>query len=90
MPALEVAIPSQHPWQAVSDRNTAFGFRFGFIAQYNFSDRFGIYADLCGEAYTDNYNGLQPNEKDQQKVEGYAGFPLDLRGLVSLGCVFHF
>ena len=81
---------AKHPWQAVSDRNTAFGFRFGFIAQYNFSDHFGIYADLCGEAYTDNYNGLKPSEKDQQKVDGYAGFPLDLRGLVSLGCVFHF
>lgn len=75
---------AKHPWQTVSGRNAAFGFRLGFIAQYNFTDIFGIYADLGGEAYTDMYNGLKPNKNE------YAGFPLDLRCLASLGIVFHF
>ena len=55
---------SGHPWQKVSKNNAAFGFRGGFIAQYDFSDYFGIYADLCGEAYTDRYNGLIPTRDD--------------------------
>jgi len=79
-----------HPWQKVSGSNTVFGFRGGFITQWDLSQRFGIFADLCGEAYTDSYNGLLPNSDDQTKVDGYAGFPLDLRGLCSLGVLFRF
>ena len=80
----------KHPWQGqyMTAPNTVFGFRGGFIAEYDFSDWFGIFADLCGEAYRDDYNGLQPTKKDQQHYEGYAGFPLDLRGMRSFGVIF--
>lgn len=81
---------TDHPWQTVSGSNTAFGFRGGFIAQYDFTSRFGIFADLRAEAYSDNYNGLRPNSEDQDKATGYAGFPMDLRGIASLGVVYHF
>ncbi len=82
---------SGHPWQDVSDPNTVFGFRFGGIVEYNFSDHFGIYGDLCGEAYTDKYNGLMPSAEEQANdYEGYGGFPLDLRGLVSVGVLYRF
>ena len=40
------------------------------------------------EAYRDNYNGLQPTEHDQTAYTGYAGFPLDLRPMLSLGVIF--
>ena len=82
---------SQHPWQTPTDPNTAFGFRFGGIAEYNFTDHLGVYGDICGEAYTDKYNGLMPNYDDQtNNYEGYGGFPLDLRGLVSVGVLYRF
>lgn len=78
----------KHPWQSVTPKNTTFGFRGGFIAEYDFSDWFGIYLDLCGEAYRDDYNGLQPTKKDQEHYQGYAGFPLDLRAMASFGVIF--
>ncbi len=81
---------SGHPWQDVSGKNTVFGFRGGFVAQFDLSDHFGLFADLCGEAYTDMYNGLMPTKQDQAIESGYPGFPLDLRILASLGMVFHF
>jgi opacity protein-like surface antigen len=79
-----------HPWQRLNDPSTAFGFRFGGIAEYNVSDNIGLFADVCGEAYTDEYNGLIPSVKDQENFEGYGGFPLDIRGLVSLGLLYRF
>ena len=79
-----------HPWQRVTPKNNAFGFRLGFIAEYTFKSGFGIFADLCGEGWTDNYNGLKPSKEDQKDYEGYAGFPLDLRGLFGAGIVYHF
>ena len=79
-----------HPWQRISDRNVTFGFRVGVIGQYDLSPKISLYADLCSEAYTDWYNGLRPNEADQAAVEGYAGFPFDLRELLSFGIMFHF
>ena len=81
---------SGHPWQIVSDPNTVFGFRLGSIAEYNITDHIGLYADVCGEAYTDQYNGLMPSEADHANKEGYGGFPLDLRFLVSLGVLYRF
>lgn len=82
---------SNHPWQKVTDPNTVFGFRFGGIVEYNFTDHFGIYGDLCGEAYTDKYNGLMPSAEEQASdYEGYGGFPLDLRGLLSVGVLYRF
>lgn len=79
-----------HPWQKLTEPNTVFGFRTGFLAEYCWRSGFGIFADLCAEAYTDSYNGLHPSESDQAKGPGYAGFPLDVRGVASFGIVFHF
>ena len=77
-----------HPWQDINTNNTVFGFRGGFIAEYDFTQSFGIFADLCGEAFNDRYNGLRPSEHDQTAFTGYAGFPLDLRLSLSLGVIF--
>lgn len=77
-----------HPWQDINTNNTVFGFRGGFIAEYDFTQSFGIFADLCGEAFNDRYNGLLPTEHDQTAFTGYAGFPLDLRLSLSLGVIF--
>ena len=79
-----------HPWQDVKESTHAVAFRFGFIAEYNFTKNLGIFADICGEAYNDTFNGLQPFEWDHDKGQGYAGFPVDLRGLVSIGLVLRF
>lgn len=85
---------SGHPWQSayMTSPNNAFGFRFGFIAEYLLSETIGIYADICGEAYTDKFNGLRPLDTDRttHTIKGYPGFPLDLRGLCSFGVAFHF
>ena len=67
-----------------------FGFRAGAIAEYNFKGGFGIFADLCGEAYTDMFNGLRPFEFDHTAGTGYAGFPFDLRASLSLGVLYRF
>ena len=77
-----------HPWQDITTKNTVFGFRGGFIAEYDFTQNFGIFADLGGEAYNDQYNGLRPTDLDQTVVKGYAGFPLDLRLTASFGVIF--
>lgn len=79
-----------HPWQNVNESNDVIAFRFGFIAEYNFRSGFGVFADIAGEAYTDNFNGLMPKDGDFDAFHGYAGFPFDLRGLCSLGVVYHF
>ena len=82
-----------HPWQSreefFSKRNFVPAFRLGFIAEYNFTDVVGVFADICGEAYGDLYNGLMPTNRLVDYLRGYAGFPFDLRGHVSLGLVFH-
>lgn len=77
-----------HPWQDICEKNTVFGFRGGFIAEYDFVDWFGLYIDLGLEAYNDQYNGLQPTKEDQSQYQGYAGFPLDLRAMASFGIIF--
>ena len=81
---------SGHPWQKVSPQNFAPGFRFGVIAEYVFSFGLGIFADLCGEAYVDNFNGIKPTEEDFKNFEGYPGFPFDLRAPLSLGLLYRF
>jgi len=82
---------SGHPWQDVSDPNTVFGFRLGSIFEYNITDHIGVYGELCGEGYTDKYNGLMPSVEEQvNNFDGYGGFPLDLRGLVSVGVLYRF
>lgn len=77
-----------HPWQDITTQNTVFGFRGGFIAEYDFTRHFGIFLDLGGEAYTDQYNGLQPTPRDQTDFAGYAGFPFDVRLTASFGVLF--
>ena len=81
-----------HPWQwnNVTKSNLVFGFRGGFIAEYTLKSGLGFLLDFCAEAYTDKYNGLKPSENDQFDYEGYGGFPYDVRGLASLGIVYHF
>jgi len=83
---------SGHPWQAgyVTTQNLAPGFRFGVIAEYLFSFGLGIFADLCGEAYADNFNGLKPTDEDFNNYKGYPGFPFDLRAPLSLGVLYRF
>ena len=80
-----------HPWQyrELKERNFVPGFRLGYIAAYNFNETFGIFADICGEAYGDYYNGLMPTGRFIDDLQGYAGFPFDLRGHISLGLVLH-
>jgi len=81
-----------HPGKCPVENNNAFGFRFGFIGEYTFTNGIGIYVDICGEGYTDGYNGIKPTDEDQASTTGggAAGFPLDCRGLVSLGLIYHF
>ncbi|MBO4657578.1 MAG: hypothetical protein J5639_07385 [Bacteroidales bacterium] len=81
---------AKHPWQKVVGKNIVPGFRLGFIAEYTFNSGFGVFVDICGEAYTDMYNGLMPSKEDQKRYEGYGGFPLDLRGIVTPGIIIHF
>ena len=78
-----------HPWQEqyMTFKNTVFGFRGGFIAEFDFTPSFGMFFDLGCEAYNDKYNGLEPRKQDQQHYTGYAGFPLDLRPMASLGVI---
>lgn len=77
-----------HPWQDIDENNTVFGFRGGFIAEYDITDSFGLFADFCTEAFNDQYNGLQPSKQDQTAFTGYAGFPLDMRFSLSLGIIY--
>lgn len=81
---------SGHPWQKVSTSNSEFGGRAGFIGEFAVSRMTSFYFDLCAEGYGDMYNGLQPSEADQRERQGYAGLPLDLRFVASLGLMFHF
>ena len=81
-----------HPWQwdgEVTKKNTPLGIRFGYIGEFDFTNGLGIYVDISGEGWMDNFNGLKPNAPDHQG-EGYAGFPLDLRAVASFGVIYHF
>jgi len=76
----------QHAY--VQGTKVAAAFRFGGILQYDFPNNMGIFLDLCGEFFADNYNGLKPEEGARKA--GYGGFPLDVKGSVSFGVVYHF
>jgi len=78
-----------HPWQITTDPNVAFAGRFGFIGEYCFANGFGLYVDLAGEGYLDNFSGLCPKDGEITKNGHYSGFPFDVRGLVSFGVVLH-
>lgn len=80
-----------HPWQGVKSPSTALGFRLGAMTEFNILDNLALYADVTGEGYADEYNGLMPLNTDQtQSFEGYGGFPVDLRGLISVGIIYRF
>ena len=79
-----------HPWQDVTNKNLAFGFRLGAMVEYDFGNNLGILVDLNAEAYLDNFNGIWPYDEDIDAREGYAGFPLDLRAYASVGLIYHF
>lgn len=84
---------SGHPWQRVymTDPNNSFGFRVGFLCELRLSDFFGVFVDFAAEAYTDNFNGLQPTKEEKKNsAEGYPGYPFDLRGVGSFGLALHF
>ena len=83
----------EHPTQELEGKPVSFGLRLGFLAEYRISPVFGIYIDLASEGYTDNYNKMRPSKeqkKEDERFKGYPGFPLDVRGLASLGVCFHF
>ena len=79
-----------HPWQEITNKNLAFGFRLGAMLEYDFGNNLGILVDMNAEAYLDNFNGLWPKDADIDEREGYAGFPLDLRAYASVGLIYHF
>ncbi len=79
-----------HPWQDVEQNNTAFGFRGGLIVEYDIKPYLGLFADFKGEAFKDQYNGLQPTQPDQQGYTGYAGFPFDMRFSIQLGIIYRY
>ena len=79
-----------HPFQNPHDPNFVPGFRAGFIAEVDFQSGLGFFADLGLEAYGDWHNGIRPSDKDQEGYKGYAGFPFDLVGKLSLGIIYHF
>lgn len=80
----------EHPWQDLHQTNGSLGMRLGGIFEYDFKSGFGIFADVSGAAYTDRYNGLEPENEDQEAFNGYAGFPFDLKAQLSLGVIYHF
>ena len=82
-----------HPSQVLPKHAGAFGLRLGFIAEFKVSETIGIFADLTSEGFTDNFNGINPTKEEKAEhpgYPGYPGFPLDVRGLASLGLIFHF
>jgi len=80
---------NQHPWQNYKTSNIALAFRFGYILEYNFTGEAGMFFELGGTGFADNYNGLEPGEFDHYG-EGYAGFPLDIKISASIGFICHF
>lgn len=85
--ATDNAQTKTHPqWITTIDgsSNNVFGFRAGAILEYNFSSDFGIFADFSGTFYGDKYNAMSPSRDDPEN------FLFDVRGLGSLGVIFHF
>lgn len=86
-----------HDWESVhgdlpmvTTVNNVFGFRGGFLMEYLITPEVGVMLDVCGEFFTDKYDGLQPHQADQGGFSGYAGFPFDVRGILSIGLAYHF
>ena len=86
-----------HPWATpekalphTNEPNDVFGFRVGYLGEWHVTPEVGILIDACGEFYTDTYDCLMPNWKEHEPYRGYAGFPFDMRFIVSLGIAYHF
>ena len=86
-----------HPWATpdqplprTKEPNNAFGFRVGYLGEWHVTPEVGILIDACGEFYTDLYDCLMPPFDDHGSYRGYAGFPFDMRFIVSLGIAYHF
>lgn len=77
---------SHHPWQGYTTSNLCLAWRYGLMLEYNFSEAFGIYVDGTHEWFTDNYNGVSPEDFDGK----HAGFPFDMKANLSLGVAIHF
>lgn len=75
-----------------TDPNNSFGFRGGFIAEYDFRNGFGLFCNLGAEFFTDRFNGQNPRQwKDTEYYDpAKPGFPFDVRASASLGVVYHF
>ena len=74
----------------VTSPNNVFGFRLGYLGEWHVTPEVGILVDACGEFMLDKFNGLQPYSDDHDRFTGYAGFPFDMRFVLSLGIAYHF
>ena len=83
----------EHPW-GVALRGgvigNVFGFRVGYLGEWHVTPEVGILVDACGEFYGDMYDCLTPFRDDHGTYRGYAGFPFDMRFILSLGIAYHF
>ena len=87
-----------HPWEKdtgqklphTNEPNNVFGFRVGYLGEWHITPEVGVLIDACGEFYTDRYDCLMPHINDHEPYRGYAGFPFDMRVIVSLGFAYHF
>ena len=86
-----------HPWATpekslpyTKEPNNIFGFRFGYLGEWHVTPEVGVLVDVCGEFYTDMYDCLMPSWSEHEPYKGYAGFPFDMRYIVSLGIANHF
>ena len=61
-----------------TDPNNCFGFRGGFIAEYDFKCGFGLFCDLGAELFSDSFNGQNPRKWKDSAYYNPAdpGFPL--------------
>ena len=86
-----------HPWATsessipmTKEPNSVFGFRLGYLGEWHVTPEVGILVDACGEFYTDMYDCLMPATDEHASYRGYAGFPFDMRFILSLGIAYHF
>ena len=86
-----------HPWatpeQSIpssKEPNNVLGFRVGYLGEWHVTPEVGILVDACGEFYGDMYDCLTPFRDDHGSYRGYAGFPFDMRFILSLGIAYHF
>jgi hypothetical protein len=63
----------------VNPINVVPGIRVGMLFEYDLPNNLGFLFDLGAEAFTDTYNGLEPDT-----------FPLDLQVNATFGLVYHF